>query len=318
MQAVIIPRTPSCLAHAFNGSIIALSDKENGCFSNVVKDEDYVLLNVYRNGEHPGSPCNLSCKLLKADGSLDDSMDCQHITEMESKEDPRLFVYNGKLMISYNHVYLSDDGGSIDNVKVHVAEVTPDFEMKHIDINYKVDLMSWEKNWLFLEFEQGLWMIYQLYPSLVIVDPLGNKTIHPWKHRKDAFHKKQLMRSFHHISRLCRLSDLYHHQYDMDIRGGAHPVKVGNLYYLFAHTRERDGTLYRMLVVVLDADDLKVHAYTDPLEIPGYEHARIIYPIGAVYDEMKGIWYVSCGLEDKDQLFVTIPHDYLKQQLIKL
>jgi hypothetical protein len=316
MQGVVIPRTSNCLEYTFNGSIMALDNR--GIFSNCIIDngnDDIVLVNVYRNSHNQGSPCNISCKVMSVEGELSSPPVYHDITIDSNMEDPRLFVYDEKLLVSYNHVHF-DDKDNIDRVEVKVGEITQDFKIKDYDIHFDIVTKPWEKNWLFFEHgDNGLYMIYQLYPTIIIIDSKGHKHIQSWRHQMDMV-QKQFIKSFHHISRFFNPKDLFYNRYDMEIRGGAHPVLVDGHQYLFAHTREQNGRLYRMLVVVLRENDMKLYAYTNPITIPGYEKAKIIYPMGAVFHNNKKTWYVSCGLEDKDQMLITIPHEDILHRLI--
>lgn len=328
MDAQIIPKTISCMQYTFNGSLIAKVGNE---FTNVFSSErnDVVLFNVYRNGYTKGSPCNLSCKRLNLkDMSLVFDI-ARHITTNESKEDPRLFVFNKKLMMSYNQLIYKDkviSPDKIESVRVHVAEISSVLRLKKpikLPQMKNIEIQPWEKNWLFFEHESmpGLWIVYQLYPELIILNPKGEIVIKDkWQHPLEiGKFSTQMVKTFRHINAYSRRSNLYHtFRKNVSIRGGAHPVLLNGFYYCFAHTRENEGGLYRMIVLVLNASDMKLNYFTMPMTIPGYENVHIIYPIGAVFDKYSDIWYISCGLMDSNQLIIKMPHVYLNSKLIHL
>lgn len=323
MDGLIIPRTPSCRGYTFNGSIIALN--KDGRFSTHFssQESETVFVNLYRNGPDPGSPCNLSCKLLHPNGKLVFDI-AHHVTENDFKEDPRFFIYREQLMVSYNKVVFSkDEPEVIEKVIVEACPLTPSLSMKApIDIPINLEMAPWEKNWLFFEREDGLWVIYKLYPELIICNPQGDVVKRQKWHHPFAGNKwmRFMSRNLKTFKRFCKVTDLFWNPSEsfFELRGGAHPVLLDGRYYIFAHTRELEGKLYRTICIVLNASTLEVTAMTNPLLIPGFENARIMYPVGAVFDTSKRVWHVSCGLNDVQQIIATIPHDWLKTHLIDL
>lgn len=329
MDALIIPRTPACSAHTFNGSIIAL--RKDGSFGTHFSSDipDTVFVNLYRNGMMPRSPCNLSCKLIYPTGTSVFNI-AYHVTQNDTKEDPRFFMYKGQLMMSYNKIIFahttttneSEHNNPIDKVVVEACSLSSSFAMGlPMNIPVEFPLANWEKNWLFFEHEGELCIIYNLYPELVILNSFGKvlkreKWDHPCGANKWARFMSRNLKTF---QKFCKVADLFHTPTDsaFEVRGGAHPVFLDGKYYMFAHTREHDGKFYRMVCVVMDGT-LSVCGTTKPLLIPGYQNARIVYPVGAIFDTAKNIWYISCGLNDVQQLLVTFEHSWLLKQMIPI
>jgi hypothetical protein len=69
---------------------------------------------------------------------------------------------------------------------------------------------------------------------------------------------------------------------------------------------------YNMIVIVLN-DNMDLWGFTEPFENDGH---RIMYPMGAVMVRDELTWYISCGLNDVDQVIVKLPHELLLQKII--
>lgn len=353
LQVVLIPRTSQCMKHAFNGSIVVMTDKND--FDTVFESSGpFKLINFYRNSMTPGSPCNISCKELIIDdrttmeGSniIVNAKFIKHFTTDDYKEDPRcVMVSSQQLLLSFNEVTFEDDE-TISRVRVKYCTVEPDgatgsivlsnlstmSQLSHglrkssgkSDSSDCIQLAKWEKNWMILSRDesQEQHTIYTIYPQLVVVDSIGRIIHrHQWLHPQYIssyvtnpmiFHWKNA-RSFRGMRYTQKLPFSTHPP--IEIRGGAHPVYYDEHWWLFAHTRENTGNTYQMIVVVL-TPSLTVKACSNPIKVPGYEDARIIYPMGAVFNRTVNKWYVSCGLNDIDQLILAIPHEWLKSQLL--
>jgi hypothetical protein len=326
MDVFIIERTENCLHHAFNGTLIA---KEGEQYTHSVESLcDAKLLNVYRNSEEPKSPCNISGKFIKCDGQLDRQIDgqtCFDIFQNECNEDPRVFVYNSNLYISYNKVEFEDENyATIKNVSVVYRKL-----IKTLDKTLAADpdeltfpiakLNKWEKNWCFFGHNGVLHIAYSLYP-LVIYDNTGTCV-----KRRDWSHPYDICKRYQHNPRISMNMDINvlksfrsanelfkYQQYEFDIRGGTPFVKHDNKYYAFAHTREMPHAQYNMIVIVLN-DNMDLWGFTEPFENDGH---RIMYPMGAVMVRDELTWYISCGLNDVDQVIVKLPHELLLQKII--
>jgi predicted GH43/DUF377 family glycosyl hydrolase len=178
----------------------------------------------------------------------------------------------------------------------------------------------WEKNWGFFEYHEELYMIYSLYP-LVIYNSNGSVVrrchwAHPYDIQQKLVHNPRItmnmdvrvLKSFKSANELFK-----YQEYEFDIRGGAPPILYDNKYYMFAHSREMPHALYKMIVIVLD-QDLKMYGFTYPFDNEPSE--RIVYPMGVVMVEDEQTWYISCGVNDVDQVLLKLPHEFLLQKLI--
>lgn len=196
------------------------------------------------------------------------------------REDPRLFVFRGRLHVAYigvmsgngptNQMYarLSDDGRRVEET------FYPHYQRRR----------AWEKNWAFFEWEDELFCVYQVRPH-VVLHVRGNEA-YPFVE-----------------------TDTPHHWTGGELRGGAPPVRVGDRYYHWFHGRvgEWQHGVYTVGVYTFRArppfDVLGMTA--DPLlsgeRLPeygdrGYE-PRVVFPCGAFLE--AGRWKVSMGVEDR-------------------
>lgn len=323
MDSFIIERTENCLHHAFNGTLIAL---ENGQYSHLIDCLDNTkILNIYRNSVKPKSPCNISGKYIKCNGQVDMNEACFDIFHEECNEDPRVFVFNNDLYISYNKVEFADENyNNINKVTVVYRKLnqtsdnplTADPEELTFPI---AKLNKWEKNWCFFGHNDTLHVAYSLYP-LVVFDSTGTCVKRcEWSHPYDVYKRFQhnpriymnmdmnVLKSFRSANEL-----FIHQKYEFDIRGGTSLVKYDDKYYAFAHTREMPTAQYKMIVIVLNGN-LDLWGFTDPFENDGN---RIMYPMGVVMVRDELTWYISCGLNDVDQVIVKLPHELLLQKII--
>lgn len=319
LNVALIDRTPICLKHTFNGTLIA-QHKDTGQYSHVVDDiSNYNITNIYRNSSGPSPPCNLSAKQITKSGTVTDNPFMKHIYINEYKEDPRIFVYRNQIYISYNKVY-PDEIGCIQSVKVFYSRLNQDFSPDPEELSFSIPTNPWEKNWLFFEYESQLCVIYSIYPlriynsnGVVIKDM-------DWVHKydksmqSDNITKRFLNKNIRDIKQFTKASSLFYKQgFIFDIRGGAPPVYVDGMYYLFAHSREMPGAKYNMIIVVLDSN-LNIYGATNPLDID--VNADIVYPSGALYDKKTSTWYISCGVDDIEQYLISMTHEFLKSKII--
>lgn len=313
----IIERTPICLKHTFNGTLVA----DQGKYSPVVDDISKCrIINIYRNSVEPAPPCNISAKEITISGKIADHTSSKHIYINEFREDPRVFTYDNQLYISYNKVYLCDKG-FVKSVKVFYTKLNKDLTPDPEELTFPIPTNLWEKNWLFFEYNNQLCMIYSIYPlriynssGLVIKDM---DWLHPYDKavQVDTITKRYLNKNISDLKTFTKSSALFYKQgFTFDIRGGAPPVYLDTegMYYLFAHSREMPGAKYDMIVVVLDSN-LNIYGVTNPLKIAD---KRIIYPSGALYDKKTSTWYISCGIDDIEQSLISMTHEFLKSKII--
>lgn len=312
----IIERTPICLKHTFNGTLVA----HQGKYSNVVDDISKCrIINIYRNSLEPAPLCNLTSKEITVTGKIADPTASKHIYINEYKEDPRVFTFKDQLYISYNKVHLGDKG-YVTDVKVFYSRLNKDLTPDPEELTLPIPTNLWEKNWLYFQHNDELCMIYSIYP-LRVYSSQGHVIkdmdwIHPYDKdvQTDNITKRFINKNMVDLKQFRRASALFYKQgFTFDIRGGAPPVYVEDMYYLFAHSREMPGAKYDMIVVVLDSN-LNIYGATYPLKIA--DDKRIIYPSGALYDRKTSTWYISCGIDDIEQSLISMTHEFLKSKII--
>ena len=163
MEAALIDRSPQCLKHSFNGTLIALT--KESAFANVVDDiSTCQLINIYRNSSEPKSPCNISTKFVTPDGKLENRI-YKSIYIDDYKEDPRVFVYDNQLYISYNRIDLDkNDEDTVKGVKIGYSKLDRDLNVLEEVTSFPIASNPWEKNWLFFEHHDSkLYIIYKVY-----------------------------------------------------------------------------------------------------------------------------------------------------------
>ena len=295
METSIIQKTNECCAHTFNGGIILLTDNK---YSNTCETiEHSKIINVYRNSPEVGGLCRLSMKEITLDGQVTTNA-TDLFDGMSTREDPRLFVFDNKLHVSYSKVEYNKN--KIESVKMYYSPVkNPD----EICIQYGGNNESkWEKNWVFFEHNLDLYFIYSVCPEFTIVRCRDLKEFkQQWRYpyrRLKTFYETYVRPE----TPICLL------------RGGTPPVLLNNLYYCFLHTHEKPGVLYRIVVLVFDTN-FKLHSYTAPIS---FAHYKIIFPSGAVFINKEKLWVISCGVDDKDQVLFKITHEELEKKLIFL
>jgi hypothetical protein len=316
----VIEKTPICLQHTFNGTLIAHC-KDKNTYSHVIDDiSTCKLINIYRNSSTPAPPCNTSVKEITTAGKIADPTSTKHIYINEYKEDPRVFTFKDQLYISYNKVHL-DTKGYVTDVKVFYSRLNKDLTPDPEELTFPIPTNLWEKNWLFFEYNNELCMIYSIYP-LRIYNSIGRVIkdmdwIHPYDKavQADNITRRFLNKNISDLKQFTKASSLFYKQgFTFDIRGGAPPVYLEGMYYLFAHSREMPGAKYDMIVVVLDSN-LNIYGATNPFKIHD-ACVRIVYPAGAIYDRKTSTWYISCGIDDINQSLISMTHEFLKSKII--
>lgn len=326
----LVEKTNVCLEHTFNGAIVGILDAYSpsnavtpSTVAFVVNTPNPKFLMVFRNSETAGgSTCNISYKHVDKEGKLVPNMPYDHIVIDDFKEDPRLFLLNGALHMSYNKVHVQEDG-KIKNVRVHFSRLGDRLRFQEELTHSYIKCMHWEKNWMFFEHHGSPHIFYSLYPYTVIDGGGQIIKVQEWLHPRDKerqieqFTHFHMTRDFRRLMRATSSRDMFYaERWTFDIRGGAAPVLLNGIYYLFAHVREMPGAKYRLLVVLVDAASLDLLGFTYPLDIGVDEDTRIIYPSGAVYNIFDDTWYISCGVDDKDLVLLKVTNEFLSEKII--
>ena len=150
-------------------------------------------------------------------------------------------------------------------------------------------MCSFEKNWLFFEHEGVLHVVYSLSPFCVykIIDA-----------RQDSAEKV-----------LCVAWRFYQEDLSTaELRGSTPPVRIGQTYYLFAHSRA-----YDVHVLAFSASTLIIESasYQPALQLQHHQP----FVCGAIHVESEGTWFLSMGIDDVSIAVYSMSHSHLLQLL---
>jgi predicted GH43/DUF377 family glycosyl hydrolase len=237
----------------------------------------------------------------------------------DGKEDPRLFVMNNNLYLSYNQVILKNqDIPKIDSVKVRYDMLMYDgnsftSDMTGLQIPFKYNVNScqeWEKNWIFFENDGTECFVYSFVPFIVVNihgELIRNQNwMHPMIERKQR--ERSCVPRYRPDTKWYNMEN--NSEISFHIRGGCPPVRLEDDLYFFVHTRCMPETLYNMMVIVVDKN-LRLKGYSDIFDVKTETPHKILFPMGAVYDMSSSTWYISCGLDDQEQVIIRIQHEFL-------
>lgn len=210
-------------------------------------------------------------------------------------EDPRLFIYNDDLYLSYT------DGYQMAQAKIDAETLTAS-ESFYLD---KTGLQPTEKNWLFFEHEEKLYCLYDI-PRHRIFEMNSSQ----WKEvYKTSFRSEWKYGT---------------------IRGGTTPYRIGDLFISFFHSskdikyRGMDGKQYYMGAYTFEAKPpfKPVSITARPIiagEIIDDSISRlsnkifVVFPSGVI---RKGTsWFVSFGYNDYRCRYVEVTDKYLSDEM---
>lgn len=207
-----------------------------------------------------------------------------HLTG-SGQEDPRLFIYQHKLHLSYTGVEISRN-------RIHTHQMLANLNAKYYPINIWAPIYhhrQWpkEKNWVYFEGENGeLLCVYQIHPH-IILDNHGtiSKIV---------------------ASTPTSMASKWEHGY---IRGGASPYRVGGEYYHWFHGTKltQDGPSYTLGLYTFSAQwPYQPLRWIDkPLlatEERNKANKRVIFPSGSILRDKE--WIISYGYNDEEIRFV--------------
>jgi len=219
-------------------------------------------------------------------------------------EDPRLFIYQGGLHLSY-----------ADGCAIGLCIVYPEDRLvamaRFLD---KPNRRRMEKNWTFFEKNDELYTVYSVAPH-VVYKVNGTKLTEVCRHDHPA-------------------PDWWRWGFGNDIGGGTCPVLYGGRYYSFFHSRIQypehlRGQIHRqyhMGCYVYDAETFKVIAlskeplmsgpYIDP-DIPhGGNHNFNVFPMSAMFNLESYKWRITAGINDYEIWHIAITQLELAENLI--
>lgn len=210
-------------------------------------------------------------------------------------EDPRLFIFNNKLYLSYT------DGYQMAQAEIN-SETLQAKESFYIDKPHK---NRTEKNWTFFESENKLLSVYSINPHTIFeID--GNKFTEKYNERfTHAWHYGEL-------------------------RGGTTPIKYGDNYISFFHSsldikyKGMPGKQYFMGAYIFDgkAPYKPIYITNKPFvegeltddSIPRLSNRIfVVFPSGVIKKEKS--FFVSFGYNDMECRYVEITEMMLKENL---
>jgi predicted GH43/DUF377 family glycosyl hydrolase len=231
-------------------------------------------------------------------------IDVDHPEANYGREDPTLFVFNGRLHISF--VGVVGVRGKVRRTTMLYARLSDSLrfgvEAVFAPKAPGVPVARWQKNWSFFESGGELHAVYSIAPHKVLrID--GNRA--EWAAETPCpFEWK-----------------------GGELRGGATPYRVGDEFYSFFHDsirRPRAKQLYRVGLYTFDAaPPFAVRRWVpepvlaaDPATNrgPDANYADVLFPRGAVRDGAD--WVLSCGAHDRRTEFRRLPAAGLESRLV--
>lgn len=207
------------------------------------------------------------------------SLPLSHPKANYGREDPRLFVHQGKLHVSYIGVQ-GVRGGIVTNQMY--ARLSDDLKVEEIFYPHYAGRAAWEKNWQFFSSGDVLYAVYSVSPHRILKVEKNTATL---VHQSQADWK---------------WSGGY-------LRGGASPVLVGDRWVSWFHGAKQIAgwRFYNVGVYTFSATApfQILSATPDPLawaELrtkPTDVWAAVVFPCGAVLED--GQWKVSMGIHDR-------------------
>jgi FkbM family methyltransferase len=207
------------------------------------------------------------------------------LTKGTAQEDPRLWIYNGKLHVSYS-AYRSIAGSPGTDVCYARLEYDYGWKVAEEFTPHYADRDHWEKNWGFFEHRGELLCLYSIKMDDVpfrILKIDGERTELIAEHKCDFGHKAGVL------------------------HGGAPPVLHQGEYYCFYHRRlgATSEKVYSIDLMTFEAryPFRPARHITAPLLLPnradrpGPKVPHAVFPGGAVLQ--RGAWNVSFGYYDK-------------------
>jgi predicted GH43/DUF377 family glycosyl hydrolase len=231
--------------------------------------------------------------------------------DFQKSEDPRLFAFAGDLWLSFTAVSQAWQVSAIA-----IRNLWPDRSVTGPAPNIVVPYgrnpagpglkpLGWEKNWSFFEHDGSLHFIYGINPHTVVrLD--GSKPVREFK--TDA----------------VAAFEGGHHAYE-ELRGGTPPVRVGDLYFSFFHSRfrfeKRNVFPHHIYVAGCYAFDAQPpfqirKVSRVPIMFGDFEEvwgSAVVFPNGAVIDRDR--WIVSYGHNDRSTRLMFIDHHRLLESM---
>jgi predicted GH43/DUF377 family glycosyl hydrolase len=212
----------------------------------------------------------------------------RHPQAISGAEDPRLFVYQGKLHVAvtgYERVRTPRTSQLVARLSdhLHVEEVwAPEY----------ADRQPWEKNWQFFEHNSRLLCVYSVRPHVIL-----------------------------EVGAMATPVATMPHKFTLTsaMRGGAPPVRVGDEWYHWFHTVAKEKEFYTYgLGLYTFGDDFAIRRHvprvimTASERVPGWNKS-VVFPCGAAL--RGGKWLVSYGYHDRESRIAIFDAAQVERQL---
>lgn len=238
------------------------------------------LILAYRTG-WAGAQCHIA--------GLDDDfrvrwsrqLALHHLRANYGREDPRLFVHNDRLHVSFIGV----EGTSGSSITTHqlYAELDDDLNPTRIHAPHYAARAAWEKNWSFFDHEGDLYAVYSVGPPHVVLKIDGDRAEKAFEEPNGRPWTGGLL------------------------RGGAPPVRVGDEYWHWFHGchGQHESRRYNVGLYAFEArPPFRVTRQTpaplmedDPDTRPHGQYCPVLFPAGAALEGDR--WLISCGVHDR-------------------
>lgn len=222
-------------------------------------------------------------------------LDITHPRAPEGIEDPRLFLFNGRLHCAFTGLERDAPPRTLHQM---VCRLDDQGRVEEVWLPEYAGRVDCEKNWQFFEHEGELYSVYTVAPHVVL------------RHRDRRAEK---------VARTLFPSPWagYH------LRGGAPPVRVGNEFYHFFHTRCDVGGRSEYAIGVYTfavGPPFTVQRVTrGPILLPD-DHDRpagqvlsVVFPCGVML--RRDQWVLSYGYHDRECRIAVFATDQIEQQL---
>lgn len=207
--------------------------------------------------------------------------DLRHERAGYGREDPRLFRFRDRPHLAFTGV-----DGQFGPTHQLYARLSPAADkIERVWAPHYIGRREWEKNWQFFEHERELYAVYEIGPT--------HKILHVRGDRADLFAETPTRLNWS----------------GGEMRGGAPPVRVGDVFYHWFHgardvhgRRRYNVGVYAFKakppfnVVGMTPDPI---LWADPRNCPPEIWADVVFPGGASYDPGSGLWTVTCGIHDR-------------------
>lgn len=266
----------TAMSHGYNSSLIEWKG---------------IPIRVYRH--HP-DPAHWRTQLYLDDGVNTFQIEPPDQFKDYSMEDGRLFIYQGKLHLSY---VISHAPENIWKCVIQYGELVQEGQTWKV-INYKQpkygknDFTGLEKNWVFFERAGLLYMIYQCSPEHIVVQLDGDRVTNEYRTPNPA---------------------------GVTMRGGTQPFFYKEQYLRFYHNQSGDRTRYHIGALMMDLNPpFKINRWSSFPLLSGNEQyfpdwkfwkPNVCITYGAI--QYREGWLLSLGLNDSACGEAYIKHEHL-------